>query len=91
MDESSKTWQSSVQKETIMQILKSAGYCSDGMHTKCDFFSYGFEPTREFLDGQFLTKRVMRCKHFNDIEITEDKGSLICCNKIYGFSYEGRP
>lgn len=71
------------------KIIKSSGYCSDGCQWNfCSFYSHGDEPIKEVIDNKFLTRHVVRCKLFSDVEIVH--GSLHCCNKIYGMNYEGR-
>lgn len=73
-----------------MKIIKTSGFCSDGCQWQfCDFWQVNDEPTTEVIDGVSLTRRVSRCTMFGNTEIY--RGSLVCCNKIYGHSYEGNP
>lgn len=71
---------------SVKKIIKTCGHCYDSMgNFKCDFW-FTVDEMVDF--GKSRT--VNCCVLFNSVEKKASE-SLVCCDKIYGRNYEGRP
>lgn len=72
----------------MKKIIKSGGWCSDGAQWFfCDFYETKDITAEVLADKNITTGYKHYCKLFGNQELY--RGSLVCCNKIYGLSYEG--
>lgn len=72
----------------MKKIIKSGGWCSDGCQWQfCNF--YITEPIKCPVTDEHSIE--MGYKHYCSLFGNQElyRGSLVCCNKIYGLSYEG--